>query len=89
MVAGWEEARSSNAAFAAAANLESITLSATRLADAEVARQRAFKVAGVGTVKDELAATLTANEKSIQVSSTHFNAVQAWVILMKATFTGG
>lgn len=86
VVAGWEETRSGLADYAGALDRTALSRQAVQIAQEEVGRQRAFRVAGIGTRQAELSAQLTANEKAIALAADRFGALQSWAKLMKASF---
>jgi outer membrane protein TolC len=86
VMAGWEEARSGLAAYAAAVDREALSEQALGLANAEKALQLALLDAGAGTRQALLEAELAANQRAITLAGEHFGALQAWARLMKASF---
>ena len=86
VVAGWEETRSGLADYAGALDRAVLSRQAVEIAQDEASRQRAFRVAGIGTRQAELNAELSANEKVIALAADRFGALQLWAKLMKASF---
>jgi outer membrane protein TolC len=88
VVNGWEEARAASAALVTGVHQEELAQQALCLAETEARRQTAFRKAGITSAKDELAAQLAINEKSVQVQNQYFTVLESWAKLVKATFAG-